>query len=102
MTAVISEISDFDHLFNIVKSYMKVSFQSQNSILDSYLVVLNDFWKFEIESKFCQNVKFLMTAVISEISDFYHFLNILKTHMKVSFKSLNGILVSYLVVLNDF
>ena len=43
-----------------------------------------------------------MTAVISEISDFDHFLNILKTHMKVSFKSLNGILVSYLVVLNDF
>ena len=102
MTTVISEISDFDHFLNILKTHMKVSFDSQNCILESYLVVLNDFWKFEVESKFCQNVKFFMTAVISEISDFDHFINILKTHMKVSFKSLNGILVSYLVVLNDF
>ena len=43
-----------------------------------------------------------MTAVISEISDFDHFLNILKTHMKVSFDFRNGILESYLVVLNEF
>ena len=58
---------------------MKVSFEFQNGILESYLVVLNDFWKFEIESKFCQNVKFFMTAVISEISDFDHFIKILNT-----------------------
>ena len=81
---------------------MKVRFQSQNGILDSYLVVLNDFWKFEIVSKFCQNAKFFMTVVISEISDFDHFLNILKTDMKVSFEFQNGILESYLVVLNEF
>ena len=31
---------------------------------------------FEIESKFCQNVKFFMTTVICEISDFDHFFNI--------------------------
>ena len=43
-----------------------------------------------------------MTAVISESSNFDYFLNILKTDMKVSFESLGGILVSYLVVLNDF
>ena len=81
---------------------MKVSFKSLNGILVSYLVVLNDFWKFEIESKYCQNVKFFMNTVISEISDFDHFLNILKTDMKVSFEFQNGILESYLVVLNEF
>ena len=48
-------------------------------ILESYLVVVNDLLKIEIESKFCQNVKFFMTAVISEISVFDHFLNILKS-----------------------
>ena len=53
-------------------------------------------------SKFCQNAKFFMTVVISEISDFDHFLNILKTDMKVSFEFQNGILESYLVVLNEF
>ena len=53
---------------------------SQNGILESYLVVLNEFWKFENESKFCQNVKFFMTAVIYEISDFDHFNNILKSY----------------------
>ena len=77
MTAVIREISDFDHFLNIFKSRIKVSFESQDGIVESYLVVLNNFCKFENESKFCQNVKFFMTAIISEISDFDHFLNIL-------------------------
>ena len=49
MTAVISEISDFDHFLNILKSHIKVSFESKNGILESYLFVLNDFSKFEIE-----------------------------------------------------
>ena len=80
MTSVITEISHFDHFLSILKSHIKESFESQNGILESYLVVLSDFWKFEIESKFCQNVKFFMTAVISEISDFDHFLNIHKSH----------------------
>ena len=35
---------------------------------------------FENESKFCQNLKIFMTAVISEISDFDHFLNNLKSN----------------------
>ena len=82
MTAVISEISDFDHFLNILKSHIKVSFESQNGNLESYLVVLSDLKKNEIESKFCQNVKIFMTAVISEVSDFDHFLNILKSHSK--------------------
>ena len=79
MTAVISEISVFDHFFKFLKSHIKVSFESQNGILKRYLV-LSDFGKFEIESKFCQNVKFFMTSVMSEISDFDHFLDILKSH----------------------
>ena len=33
-------------------------------------VDLNDFWKFEVESKFCEKLKIFMTAVLSEISDF--------------------------------
>ena len=102
ITAVISVISDYDHFLNILKSHIKVSFESQNGILESYLAVLSDFWKFEIESKFCQNVKFFITAVIREISDFYHFLNIFKSHIKVSFESLNAIVQSYLVFLNEF
>ena len=52
MTAVIREISDFDHFLKILKSHIKVSFESQNGILESYAVVLNEFWKFEIESNF--------------------------------------------------
>ena len=89
MTAVISEISNFDYFLNILKTDMKVSFESLNGILESYLVVLNNFLK-------------SLRLSQSEISDFDHFLNILKTDMKVSFESQNGILVSYLVVLNDF
>ena len=45
-------------------------------ILKCSLVDLNDLWKFEFESKFCQKLKILMTSVLSEISDFDHFLNI--------------------------
>ena len=102
MTTVISEISHFDHFLNILKSCMKVSFESQNGILERYLLVLNEFLKFEIESKFCQNVKLFMTVVITEISDFDHLLNILKTHMNLNFESQNSILESYLVVLIEF
>ena len=87
MTAVMSEISLFDHFFKFLKSHVKVSFESQNSILDSYLVVVSDFRKFEIESKFCQNVKFFMVAVISEISVFDQYFKFLKSHIKVSFES---------------
>ena len=44
-------------------------------ILKCSLVDLKDLWKFEVKSKFCQKLKILMTAVLSEISDFDHFLN---------------------------
>ena len=74
---VISEISHFGHFRNIHKLYRNANFESQNCILESYLVGLNDFCMFENESKFCQHLKF-MTAVIRQISHFDHFLNILK------------------------
>ena len=32
-----------DHFLNIFQSHIKVSFESQNGILESYLVVLNEF-----------------------------------------------------------
>ena len=77
MTAVLSEISDFDHYFNILIFDLRVNCKSQNGILECSLDHLKDFWKFEVESKFCQKCKIFMTAVLSEISDFDHFLNIL-------------------------
>ena len=44
--------------------------KSQNGILEFSYVDLNDFWKFEVESKFCEKLKIFMTAVLSKISDF--------------------------------
>ena len=50
---------------------------------------------FENESKFCQNLNIFLTAIISEISDFDHFLNNLKSYWSLKFESQNGILDSY-------
>ena len=44
--------------------------KSQNGNLECSLVHLNDFWKFEVESKFFEKLKIFMTAVLGEISDF--------------------------------
>ena len=41
----------------------------KNGILECSYLDLNDFWKFEVESKFCEKLKIIMTAVLSEISD---------------------------------
>ena len=41
---------------------------------------------FENVSKFCQNLKFLITVFISEIPDFDHFLNILKSKWILTLK----------------
>ena len=76
MTSFLTEISDFDHFLNIANSDLLVNCKYQNNILKRFFVVLNHFWKFEVESKFCQKLKNFMTAVLSEISDFDHFLNI--------------------------
>ena len=72
MTAVLSEISDFDHLFKTFILDLSVNCKSQNGILKCSCVDLKDFWKFKIESKFCQKLKNFMTGVLSEISDFDH------------------------------
>ena len=76
MTAVISEISDFYPFLNIVISDLLVNCKCQNNILKCSLVDLKDLWKFEVESKFYHKLKIFMTAVLSEISDFDQFLNI--------------------------
>ena len=70
MTAVLSEISDFDQLLKTFISALLVDCNSQNGILECSLVHLNDFWKFEVESKFCEKLKIFMTAVLIKISDF--------------------------------
>ena len=75
MTAVLSEISEFDHFLNNVISDLSVNCKYQN-ILKYLFVDLNHLLKFVVESKFCQKLKILMTAVLSVISDFDHFLNI--------------------------
>ena len=101
MTAVLSEISDFDHFLYIVISDLWVNCGSQNGILKSSFVELKDMWKFEFESKFCQKLKIFMPAVLSEISDFDHFLNIVIYDLWVNCRSQNGILKCSFVHLKD-
>ena len=100
MTAVLSEISDFDHFLNIVISDLWVNCKCQNDILKCPFVVLNHLWKFEVESKFCQKLKIFMTAVLSEISDFDHFLNIVISDLWVNCNYQNDILKCFFVDLN--
>ena len=47
-----------------------MNFNCQNGILACSYVDLNDFWKFEVESKFGQKLKIFMISVLSNISDF--------------------------------
>ena len=54
----LSEISDFDHIFITFKYDLWVNSMSQNGILRCSFVDLKDFWKFNPESKLCQNWKF--------------------------------------------
>ena len=58
-------------------------------------------WKFEVESKFCQKLKIFMTTVLSEISDFNHFLNIVISDLLVICKYEYCILKCSLVDLKD-
>ena len=102
MTAVLSEISDFDHFFNIVISDLWVNCKCQNGILKCSFNDLNYFWKFEVESKFCQKLKIFMTAVLSEISDFDYLLNIVISDLWVNCRSENGIQKCFFVDLNYF
>ena len=70
MTAVVSKISDFDQVFKTFISDLWMNCKSQNGILECSYVDLKDFWKFEVESKFCKKLKIFMTAVLRKISDF--------------------------------
>ena len=100
MTSFLTEVSDFDHFLNIVISDLLVNWMYENNILKCFFVVLNNFWKFEVQSKFCQNLKILMTAVLSKISDFDHFLNNVISDLWVNCKYQNCILKCSLVHLN--
>ena len=70
MTAVLSEILDCDQFFKTFILDLWINCNSQNGILECFYVDLKDFWKFDVKSKCCQNLKIFMTAVLSEISDF--------------------------------
>ena len=102
MAAVLSEISDFDHFLNIVISDLSVNCKYQNDILNCSLVYLNDLWKFEVESKFCQKLKMFMTSFLTEISDFDHFLNIAIFDLLVNCKYPNNIRKCIFVFFNHF
>ena len=102
MTAVLSEISDFDQLFKTFISDLLVDCNSLNGILECFYVDLKDFWKFEVESKFCQKLIIFMTAVLSEISDFDQFFKTLIWDLWMNCKSQNGILEFFYVDLKDF
>ena len=102
MTAVFSEISDFDQFFITFISYSWVNCKSQNGILESFYVNLKDFWKFAVDSKFCQKSKIFMTAVLSEISDFDHLFKTFISDLWVNCKLKNGNLECSYVDLKDF
>ena len=102
MSAVLREISDFDHLFKTFILDLWVNCKSQNGILECSYVDLKDFWKFEVESKFCQSLKNFMTAVLGEISDFDQFFITLISDLWDNCKSQNGILECSYLDLKDF
>ena len=74
----------------------------KNGILECSYLDLKDFWKFEVESKFCQKLKIIMTAVLSKISNFGQFFISLISDSSVNCKSQNGILEFFYVNLKDF
>ena len=92
MTAVFNEISDFDHFFNIVISDLWVICKYEYCILKCSLVDLKDLWKFEVDWKFCQNLKIFITAVLTESLDFDHILNNVIADWWVNCKYQNDIL----------
>ena len=102
MTAVLSEISDFDQLFKTFISDSWMNCKSQNGSLECSYVDLKDFWKFEVESKFCQKLKIFMTAALSEMSDFDQYLITLISYLWVNCKSQNGILECSYINLKNF
>ena len=102
MTAIFNEISDFDHFLNIIISKLWVICKYEYCILKCSLVDLKDLWKFMVESKFCQKLKLFMTADLSEISDFDHFLNIDISDLWVNCKYQNNILKCFFCCFEAF
>ena len=79
-----------------------MSCKSQNGILECSYVDFKDFWKFEVESKFCEKLKIFITAVLNEISEFDHLFKTFISALLLDCNSQNGILECSLVHLNDF
>ena len=102
MTAILSKISDFDQVFKTFIWDLWMNCKSQNGNLECSLVHLNDFWKFEVESKFCEKLKIFMTAVLSEISAFDQVFKTFISDLWMNCKSQNGNLECSLVSLKDF
>ena len=102
MTAVLWEITVFDQFFITRISDLWVNCKSQNGILKFSYVDLKDFWRFEVESKFCQNWKFSWPRSWSEISDFDHLFKTFISDLWVICKFKNGILECSYVDLKDF
>ena len=98
-TSVISEISDFDHFLNIAISDLWVNCKYQNHILKCFFVVFNHSGSLRLSQKFCQKLKIFMTAVVSEISDFDHFLNIVISDLWVNCKYQNDLKCFFLLFL---
>ena len=93
MTAFLSEISDFDKLFKTFISHLWMNGKSQNGILECSYVDLKDFWKFEVESKFCEKIEnFHDREVLSKISDFDQLFKTFISALLEDCKSQNGIL----------
>ena len=101
-TAVLSEISDFDQLFKTFIWNFWMNCKSQNGILECSYVDLKDFWKFDVDSQFCEKLKIFMTAVLIEISDFDQLFNTLISDLWKNCKSQNGILECSYIDLKDF
>ena len=87
-------------LFNIVIFDLWVNCMYQNDIRKCFFVDLNYLWKFEVESKFCEKFKIFMTAILSQISDFDNFLNIVISDLWENCKYQNNLLKCFFVDLN--
>ena len=98
MTAVLSEISDFDQFFKTLISDLWMNCKSQNGILECSYVDLKDFWKFEVDYKFRQKLIIFMTAVLSEISDFDQFFKTSISDLWMNCKSQIGILECFMSI----
>ena len=98
-------LAKFQILTTFFKTFISdlwVNYKFKNGNLECSCVDLKDFWKFEVESKFCQNLKIFITAVPSEISDLHHLFNTFISDLWVNCIFKNYILECSYLDLKDF